>query len=327
MALWQKGIIKMASVGAFRDSVGDSFGLKDLREKYVPAETAEDAAQIVVQLAAQGFRSSLHHLCSNLESSKAIGESRSEIQTAMGELNSAAMDICLVFGMRQAGFSLSQEAARRNAVLIADRFIQEATTEEEHYETRRQLCIKLKGLDPEKLGPRRHFMMIDIEDLSHVQGAMEIQRGLMKHGAQTGVTVYACLERARADAMALISSRSIIRLEAGEGRESKSGVLSSQDEIDSNFLGLSGLLLCDEAKINNIYPIFATLDDDLIEGIESILLQEEWEKGSYEFELPYGVRSALAERLKEAGHTVRIRVPFGEMWWPYVEKAVAEDKP
>ncbi|MCW9034102.1 MAG: hypothetical protein OQJ97_07765 [Rhodospirillales bacterium] len=315
----------MASVGVLRDSIGDSFGLKDLRKKYVPAETSEDVIEIVVDLASRGYRSSLHHLCDDLESSKAIGESRTEIQTAMGELNSGAMDICLAFGMRQAGFSLSQAAAKRNAVLMADRFIQEMKAEIDHYETRRQLCIKVKGFDPEDLGPRRHFMMIDIEDLSHVQGALEVQRGLNRHGAPTGITVYACLERARADAMLLIASRSVIRLTPGECKDPKLGAMTSQDDVDSNFLGLAGLLLCDEAKINNIYPIFSVLDEELIEGVESILLQEEWEKGSYEFELPYGVKTDLASRLLDKGHRVRLRIPFGNMWWPYVEKAAVWD--
>jgi len=323
MALWQKGILKIASVGAIRDSVGDAIGLKPLKQKYVPSETAEDAIAQAADLARQGFRTTLHHLCADLKSSKAIGESRAEIQAVLSGLNAEAIDVCVTFGLRQIGFGLSTDAAKRNVLLLADRFIQEATGQTANYAKRRKLIGNRDGFDPESLGPRRHFMTVAVEDIHHYQGSLELHRTLSRHGALTAVTVYACLERARVDTMALISSRSMIRLENGSCDDPKLEPVGSKAEVEENFMSLARLLLCDESKINNAFPIFATTNEEQIEELEDTISVEGWEKGSYEFELPYGVKTEMAEDLLARGHDVRLSLPFGKVWWPYVDQLIS----
>jgi proline dehydrogenase len=83
-------------------------------------------------------------------------------------------------------------------------------------------------------------------------------------------------------------------------------------------------MLSVEARENGFYPIFATHDERLIDQIITLANKQGWPKHEYEFEMLYGVRAELQEKLVRKGEQLRLYLPFGTDWWPYAVRRVGE---
>ncbi|MDP6172987.1 MAG: hypothetical protein QGF09_02325, partial [Rhodospirillales bacterium] len=85
----------------------------------------------------------------------------------------------------------------------------------------------------------------------------------------------------------------------------------------------AGILFSEDAILEGIYPVIATHQASLIEEIESLTSRGGWPAGGYEFQFYLGLESGLQKSLLDAGHRVRVQIPFGPGWWPYVNHILA----
>jgi proline dehydrogenase len=129
----------------------------------------------------------------------------------------------------------------------------------------------------------------------------------------------AYLHRTEADCRDLAYEGSRVRLCKGAYNEPDSVAMQGRDEVDQAYVRCAKILMAGAG-----YPMLATHDPRLIEVSEALALRHEREKGSYEFQMLYGVRRDEQRRLAEAGETMRIYVPYGTEWYGYLVRRMAE---
>ena len=95
-------------------------------------------------------------------------------------------------------------------------------------------------------------------------------------------------------------------------------------EISQSFLSLASVMLSPAAREAGFYPSFRTHDDVLAREVIGLARANGWQPGQYEIEFLYGVRPQWQHELRDDGVAVRVYLPFGTDWWPYVMRRIGE---
>jgi proline dehydrogenase len=166
------------------------------------------------------------------------------------------------------------------------------------------------------------FVRIDMEDHTTTDATLDLWRQLrpaMAGSGDVGVVIQAALRRSGADLEQLLEERARIRLCKGAYKEPAEVGWTTKAEIDAAYVRLLERLLP-----NATYPAIATHDDRMIEAALRVVREQAIVPARFEFQMLYGVRRDLQERLRSEGWTVRVYVPLGDRWWPYFMRRLAE---
>jgi proline dehydrogenase len=166
------------------------------------------------------------------------------------------------------------------------------------------------------------FVRIDMEDSSLTQVTMDIVHRLNTrpdlHGA-IGIVIQSYLFRSQKDVEQIVADGTRVRLCKGAYDEPASLAFPSKADVDANFVRLSKMLLD-----SGVFHGFATHDEAMIDAIKSYAKERGIDPSRYEFQMLYGLRSDLQRKLVEDGYNVRVYVPFGDAWYPYYMRRLAE---
>jgi proline dehydrogenase len=135
----------------------------------------------------------------------------------------------------------------------------------------------------------------------------------------SGVVIQAALRRSPADVDALIAEGARVRLCKGAYVEPSSVAFPDKADVDDAYGRLMERLLAD-----GTFPALATHDERLIRRAIEVVRERGIEPERFEFQMLYGVRRDLQERLVRAGFGVRVYVPYGTQWYPYFMRRLAE---
>jgi proline dehydrogenase len=163
------------------------------------------------------------------------------------------------------------------------------------------------------------FVRIDMEDHTRTDATLELVRAVHGMYAGVGVVVQAALRRSSADVEALIGERIRVRLCKGAYNEPESVAFRDRAEVDGSYAALMEQLL-----LGGIYPAIASHDERLLRRAADIARTNGIAPDRFEFQMLYGVRRDLQERLVSDGWTVRVYVPYGSEWYPYFMRRLAE---
>ena len=163
------------------------------------------------------------------------------------------------------------------------------------------------------------FVRIDMEDHTKTEATLEIIRALHRQYAEVGCVIQSYLGRSAADIDQLNREQIRVRLCKGAYDEPASVAFRSRDEVDTSFMALAERLLLDGR-----YPALATHDERMVEHVIAFAAAHGMGPDGYEFQMLYGIRRDLQERLVAAGQTVRVYVPYGTQWYPYYMRRLAE---
>ena len=155
---------------------------------------------------------------------------------------------------------------------------------------------------------------LDMEDHTTTDRTLATLAELRKEFPSTGAVVQAYLHRTEDDCRALAVEGSRVRLCKGAYREPDEVAYQNGAEVDASYRRCLQVLMAGPG-----YPMVATHDPALIE-----LATGAREPGTFELQLLYGIRPLEQDRLAAAGHTVRIYVPYGEQWYGYLMRRLAE---
>jgi proline dehydrogenase len=166
------------------------------------------------------------------------------------------------------------------------------------------------------------FVRIDMEDSSLTQVTIEIVKRLhakpQLRGA-IGIVIQAYLFRSKKDIEELIANGIRVRLCKGAYQESAEIAFPRKADVDANFIKLANLLL-----ESPVYHALATHDDAMVAAARSYASQHGIDRSRFEFQMLYGIRRDLQRKLVEEGYKVRVYVPFGNDWYPYFMRRLAE---
>lgn len=159
----------------------------------------------------------------------------------------------------------------------------------------------------------------DMEDHTTIDSTLRIVSAVRKEFSFGGVVLQAQLHRTEDDVNAHAFASSRVRLCKGAYAEGPDVAYIERGDIDKAYVRSMRTLLDSDA-----YPMLATHDPRLIEIGQALALRSGRAKDTFEFQMLLGVRPEEQIRLAELGHKVRIYVPYGTEWYPYLMRRMAE---
>jgi proline dehydrogenase len=160
---------------------------------------------------------------------------------------------------------------------------------------------------------------IDMEDHTKTQVTLDMVRTFHRQYPEVGAVIQSYLRRAASDIDALNEDQTRVRLCKGAYDEPASVAFVTKEEVDDNYRALTERLL-----LEGRYPALATHDESIIEHVLDFAERNAIAVDRYEFQMLYGIRRDLQERLVSIGQTVRVYVPYGTEWYPYYMRRLAE---
>ncbi len=160
---------------------------------------------------------------------------------------------------------------------------------------------------------------LDMEDHTTTDSTLEILRELRLDFPLTGAVVQAYLRRTEQDCRDLASQGSRVRLCKGAYKEPESVAFQDKAEVDLSYVRCLKVLMAGPG-----YPMVATHDPRLIAIAAFLASRNQREKGSYEYQMLYGIRPEEQKRLAAEGEKMRVYVPYGDEWYGYLMRRLAE---
>jgi len=261
-----------------------------LTRRFVAGQTLNECLQVAIRLRERGFLSSLDHLGENVSSAGEAGLARAAYEEALRALAGNGLGATVSVKLTQLGLDVAEPVCLEHA---------------------RALCQIAQ-----RLGTRVEF---DMESSEYTERTLRLVERLHEETGSVRAVVQAYLHRTVDDVRRLNALGVPVRLCKGAYSEPPAVALASKREVDRNYLDLSRLLL-EEGRI----PALATHDEAMVEGALEQAARIGRQAGEYEFQMLYGVRRDLQERLRGGGHRVRLYVPYGDAWYPYFMRRLAE---
>ena len=277
-----------------------------MASRFVAGRTAQDAIRVVQGLNQQGIQGTLDHLGENVISVEAAQQATNDIVSVLESIQSTGIRSNVSVKLSQLGLGLDEELCRR---LL------------------RQILDKARSLD--------NFIRIDMEDSSVTEKTIQIYLGFQNEGfGNVGLVVQSYLYRSHEDVTRLSAIQARIRLVKGAYLESTHVAYPRKADVDANFDRLVKLLyrnafaaglprLSADGRTPPI-PAIATHDIRRIEYAKALQKELDLPKDALEFQMLYGIRRDLQEKLVREGYPVRVYVPYGEFWYPYYMRRLAE---
>ena len=160
---------------------------------------------------------------------------------------------------------------------------------------------------------------LDMEDHTTTDSTLGILRELRQDFPDTGAVLQAYLHRTEADCRDLAHVGSRVRLCKGAYKEPESVAFQGRHDVDGAYVRALNVLMAGDG-----YPMIATHDPRLVSITEELARRTGRAKDSYEFQMLYGIRPHEQERLAAQGQRMRVYVPYGDEWYGYLVRRMAE---
>jgi proline dehydrogenase len=186
---------------------------------------------------------------------------------------------------------------------------------------REDLCLANMSAILERARLGDGFVRLDMEGSDYTQRTLDFfSRHLFPaYGAHCGVVIQSMLRRSEQDIENLVAMKARVRLCKGAYLEPAEVAFPDKGDVDKNYVRLMERLL----RAGN-YPGLATHDEAIIAHARRLVKREAIGNERFEFQMLYGVRRDLQDRLRRAGHHLRLYIPFGTQWYPYLMRRLAE---
>ena len=165
---------------------------------------------------------------------------------------------------------------------------------------------------------------IDMEGSAYTDRTLAVYRRLRRRWPRVAAVLQAYLRRTESDLRGLVPAGLRVRLCKGAYREPASRAFPRKADVDRNYARLAGMLFSREAQAAGAYAAFATHDERLVRVIADRAREFGLAPDRYEFQMLHGIRPELHSTLVGLGVRLRVLVPFGEDWYGYFARRLAE---
>jgi proline dehydrogenase len=160
---------------------------------------------------------------------------------------------------------------------------------------------------------------LDMEDHTTTDQTLATLRELRKDYPETGAVIQAYLHRTEADARALAFEGSRVRLCKGAYKEPETVAFQDRLEVDKSYVRCLKVLMAGEG-----YPMIASHDPRLVEIAGALAAKNGRDPKSFEYQMLYGIRPEEQQRIADRGDQMRVYIPYGEEWYGYLMRRMAE---
>lgn len=258
--------------------------------RFVAGETIEEAIQATRDLNLHGIQVALDYLGENVASEQEARDATKAYVSDIGMIKSAGVSANISVKLTALGLDIAQELCEENLTAI------------------------LKQAQEHSL-----FVCIDMESSAYTERTVNITLRMHEQFEHVGTVIQSCLYRSRKDIEQLITQGVRVRLVKGAYKEPHTAAFQNKSDVDHNFVQLMTLLL---ARGN--YPAIATHDEAIINAACKYVRDHGISKDAFEFQMLYGIRRDLQENLVRRGYNMRVYVPYGSQWYPYLMRRMAE---
>jgi len=265
---------------------------RHLASRFVAGETLDTAVAAVRELNGRGIAASLDLLGESVTKADEARASAATVVQILERISSEKLDCNVSVKLTQMGLDLDHDLTVENMRRILDRG--------------RDLGIPVR---------------IDMESSAHTQRTLDLfEKDLLPaYGDRVGIVIQSYLRRSAADIERLIGVRARVRLCKGAYQEPATVAFPDRADVDRSYVQLIEQLL-----EHGHQPAVATHNPVLISHVRRFVEAKGIAADRFEFQMLYGIRRDLQEDLRRAGFRVRVYVPFGTQWYPYLMRRLAE---
>lgn len=264
------------------------WGLKLGAKQVIPGETIESAIEAVKQLNNKGLACTVDHLGEFVFNREEAIESTEYCVKTLEAIAHSGVNCNLSLKLTQLGLDIDRNLCRDNMKKIL------ATANK--YDI---------------------FVRIDMEDYSHLDATLDLLDELRREYKNVGTVIQAYLYRAERDVNNLKGVS--LRLVKGAYKESPEVAIQDKQQIDENYLAI-----IKQHLLNGSYTAVASHDHNIIEKVKQFASENNIPKSQFEFQMLYGFRTEMQQAIAKEGYTMRIYVPFGNDWYGYFMRRLAE---
>jgi proline dehydrogenase len=283
-------LLYLAHNSTMRNFVMHNRATRAVSRRFVAGEVVEDAIEATRALNKENMHVSLDHLGENVSDAKEAMSAAQDYIAILDCVKQASVDANISIKLTALGLDISQELCEQNVCRIL-----------EHAQ---QVPI---------------FVRIDMEGSAYTEQTVDITLRMHKQYEHVGTVIQSCMHSSKKDVEQLIAQGVRVRLVKGAYKEPKMVAFQQKSEVDHNFIRLMTMLL----QRGN-YPAIATHDEAIINATCKFARDNGISKSAFEFQMLYGIRRDLQEKLVNQGYNMRIYVPYGSQWYPYLMRRMAE---
>ncbi len=264
---------------------------RKLTSRFVAGRTLADAIGVIHQLSSENILGTLDHLGENVSSLEDAAASTDSYLEALAEIERAALGATVSVKLTQLGLNFSEQACRANSRRLVER--------------------------ARVIGTR---VEVDMESSAYTDRTLRLVTEL--HGDFPGhvrAVIQAYLYRSEADVRMLCARGIPVRLCKGAYQESISVAFARKAEVDANYIKLMKVLL-----VEGTHPAIAGHDENIVRQAIRHIQEQNIAPDRYEFQMLYGIRRDLQRQLIARGFRLRLYVPYGDAWYPYFMRRLAE---
>ena len=263
--------------------------------KFMPGERLEDAMEAAAAQQQQGIATIFTKLGENLTRIEEAEEVTQHYLAVLDKVSAAGLRAQVSVKPTQLGLDLDKELCFKNLQRLVDR-----------------------------ADERDNIIWIDMESSPYVEPTLDLFRRTRARSARVGIALQAYLYRTEQDVEALVPLGAAIRIVKGAYLEPPSVAFPKKADVDENFYKLCCRLLAEDARRAGGLLHIATHDPVLADRLAAYVDQQKVPPSAYEYAMLYGIQRALQQRLVRPGRPLRVLIAYGEYWFPWYMRRLAE---
>jgi proline dehydrogenase len=275
----------------FRFVRGNSLA-KKFASRFVAGETLAEALVATKALNSKGITASLDLLGESVTNDREARAARDAYLEILGRIHDQRLDANVSVKLTAMGLDISEE-----------------------------LCVSIMQDVLTRAREVSSFVRLDMESSAYTDRTLKMfyDRLYPSFKENVGIVLQSYLYRTKDDALKANQARCRVRLCKGAYKEPPAVAYPKKADVDDNYVRCMQELLR-----NGNYPGIATHDPKIIEATRAYARAQNIPADRYEFQMLYGVRRDLQEQLVKDGYRMRVYVPFGTQWYPYLMRRLAE---
>jgi proline dehydrogenase len=265
---------------------------KKFASRFVAGETLGEALEAVRELNAHGITASLDLLGESVTNEREARATGDEYLDILDQIHKNKLDANVSLKLTAMGFDISEE-----------------------------LCVSIMHDILDRARQYGTFVRIDMESSAYTERTLSLfyDRLYPSYKENVGIVLQSYLYRTSSDVDRAVDARCRVRLCKGAYKEPASVAFPDKKEVDRNYEKCMHTLM----ERGN-YPGLATHDPAIIDAAKQFATSRDIDRTRYEFQMLYGVRRDLQLQLVREGYRMRVYVPFGTQWYPYLMRRLAE---
>lgn len=263
---------------------------RNVAGRFVAGETIEDVVRASRELNQRSMTITADHLGEHVKDPQEVAEAHAQYFRLLDRIVGEKIDGNVSIKLTEMGLDIDPELCRENMRALIEHAAKTST-----------------------------LVRIDMESSLYTDRTLDIFMELRKQYENVGIVLQAYLYRTEADLERVLSVGARVRLCKGAYSEPPTVAMAEKEAVDRSFVKLTERLLD-----SGLYHGIATHDPAMIDATIAACRKKGLAQDTFEFQMLYGVRRDLQEKLVKDGWKMRIYVPYGENWYPYLMRRMAE---